>query len=84
MTTLLQGQMMEVPLTVSSLIAHAARHFGSTEIVSRRIEGDLHRYTIATAKKRCETTRSGALMDWHRAGRANRDPRMERLPASGR
>ncbi|MGF6955817.1 hypothetical protein [Paraburkholderia youngii] len=37
MTTPLLGQMMDVPLTVSSLLAHAARHFGSTEIVSRRI-----------------------------------------------
>ena len=45
MTTPLLGQMMDVPLTVSSLLAHAARHFGDTEIVSRRIEGDVHRYT---------------------------------------
>jgi fatty-acyl-CoA synthase len=37
--------MMDVPLNVSSLIAHAARHFASTEIVSRRTEGDVHRYT---------------------------------------
>ena len=51
MTTPLLGQMMDVPLTVSSLIAHAARHFGSTEIVSRRIEGDMHRYTY----RDCET-----------------------------
>ena len=29
MTTPLLGQMMDVPLTVSSLLAHAARHFGS-------------------------------------------------------
>ena len=33
MTTPLLGQMMDVPLTVSSLLAHAARHFGDTEIV---------------------------------------------------
>ncbi|CAH2892013.1 MAG: 3-methylmercaptopropionyl-CoA ligase (EC of DmdB2 type [uncultured Paraburkholderia sp.] len=41
MTMPLLGQMMDVPLTVSSLLAHAARHFGSAEIVSRRIEGDI-------------------------------------------
>ena len=51
MTAPLLGQMMDVPLTVSSLLAHAARHHGETEIVSRRIEGDLHRYTY----RECET-----------------------------
>ena len=51
MTAPLLGHMMDVPLLVSSLIAHAARHHGSTEIVSRRIEGDLHRYTY----RDCET-----------------------------
>jgi fatty-acyl-CoA synthase len=54
MTTPLLGQMMDVPLTVSSLLAHAARHFGSTEIVSRRIEGDLHRYTYRDCEKRAK------------------------------
>jgi len=54
MTTPLLGQMMDVPLTVSSLLAHAARHFGSTEIVSRRIEGDLHRYTYRDCEQRAK------------------------------
>ncbi|HUG23399.1 3-(methylthio)propionyl-CoA ligase [Piscinibacter sp.] len=39
----LMGQMMQMPLMISSLIVHAARHFGDTEIVSKRAEGDLHR-----------------------------------------
>lgn len=54
MTTPLLGQMMDVPLTVSSLIAHAARHFGGVEIVSRRIEGDMHRYTYRDCEKRAK------------------------------
>jgi acyl-CoA synthetase (AMP-forming)/AMP-acid ligase II len=54
MTTPLLGQMMDVPLTVSSLLAHAARHFGHTEIVSRRIEGDVHRYTYRDCEKRAK------------------------------
>ncbi|WP_233829955.1 3-(methylthio)propionyl-CoA ligase [Paraburkholderia sp. ZP32-5] len=54
MTTPLLGQMMDVPLNVSSLLAHAARHFGSTEIVSRRIEGDLHRYTYRDCEQRAK------------------------------
>lgn len=33
----LLGQMMDVPLLVSSLIVHAARHHGNAQIVSRRI-----------------------------------------------
>ena len=30
---------------ISSLIEFAARHHGDGEIVSRRVEGDIHRYT---------------------------------------
>lgn len=41
----LMGQMMQMPLMISSLIVHAARHFPDTEIVSKRAEGDLHRTT---------------------------------------
>jgi fatty-acyl-CoA synthase len=54
MTTPLLGQMMDVPLTVSSLLAHASRHFGTTEIVSKRIEGDVHRYTYRDCEKRAK------------------------------
>ncbi len=39
------GNMMEQPLLVSSLLRHVERHHGTQEIVSRRIEGDIHRYT---------------------------------------
>jgi 3-(methylthio)propionyl---CoA ligase len=38
------GLMQNQPLLISSLIAHAERHHGDVEIVSRRVEGDLHRY----------------------------------------
>ena len=54
MTMPLLGQMMDVPLTVSSLLAHAARHFGTAEIVSRRIEGDIHRYTYRDCERRAK------------------------------
>ena len=39
------GLMQDQPLLISSLLAHAQRHHGDTEIVSRRVEGDIHRYT---------------------------------------
>ncbi len=41
----MQGLMMDMPLLVSNLLRHAARHFPDVEIVSRRVEGDIHRYT---------------------------------------
>src|SRR3954454_4716906 len=39
------GQMMSQPLLISSIIKQADRYFGRNEIVSRRVEGDIHRYT---------------------------------------
>ncbi|OWT54856.1 long-chain fatty acid--CoA ligase [Candidimonas nitroreducens] len=38
------GLMQGHPLLISLLLVHAERHHGDGEIVSRRIEGDLHRY----------------------------------------
>jgi 3-(methylthio)propionyl---CoA ligase len=46
------GLMQDQPLLVSSLIEFAARHHADAEIVSRRVEGDLHRYTYADAAAR--------------------------------
>ncbi len=46
------GQMMSLPLLVSSLIRHADRWHGDTEVVSRRTEGDIHRYTYSEAHRR--------------------------------
>jgi len=46
------GQMMQMPLLISSLIRHAARHAGDTEIVSKRVEGDVHRTTWAGIEER--------------------------------
>ncbi len=48
----LMGQMMNQPLLISSIIEFAARHFGNNEIVSRRVEGDLHRYTYRECEQR--------------------------------
>lgn len=46
------GLMQEQPLLISDLIEHAARHHGEVEIVSRRVEGDIHRSTYAQAAQR--------------------------------
>ena len=39
------GQMMQQPLLISSLLVHAERHHPEQEVVSRRVEGDIHRTT---------------------------------------
>src|SRR3989475_9316575 len=48
----MRAQMMDMPLLVSSIIVHADRSHGDAEIVSRAVEGPLHRYTSAEAHKR--------------------------------
>jgi len=46
------GLMQDHPLLISSLIEFAGRHHHEAEIVSRRVEGDIHRYTYADVAKR--------------------------------
>jgi fatty-acyl-CoA synthase len=46
--------MQDRPLLISQLIEHAANNHGDTEIVSRRVEGDIHRYTYAEARIRAK------------------------------
>ncbi|MFZ6772517.1 3-(methylthio)propionyl-CoA ligase [Undibacterium sp. SXout7W] len=48
----LMGQMMSKPMLISSLIEHADRYFGNNEIVSRRVEGDIHRYNYHECHQR--------------------------------
>ena len=46
------GLMQNQPLLISSLIEFADRHHGDAEVVSRRVEGDLHRYTYQEVARR--------------------------------
>ena len=46
------GLMQQQPLLISSLLIHAERHHGEQEIVSRRVEGDIHRCTYAELASR--------------------------------
>ncbi|MSP95865.1 MAG: fatty-acid--CoA ligase [Betaproteobacteria bacterium] len=48
----MNGLMMDMPMLISDLIRHADRHHGDTEIVSKRVEGDFHRYTYREAHSR--------------------------------
>jgi acyl-CoA synthetase (AMP-forming)/AMP-acid ligase II len=73
----LMGQMMHMPLMISSLLQHAARHNGDVEIVSKRVEGDMHRTNwneielrsrkLAQALKRlgCEPGDRVATLAWN-------------------
>jgi acyl-CoA synthetase (AMP-forming)/AMP-acid ligase II len=41
----MNGLMMQQSLLISSLLRHAERHHSQQLVVSRRVEGDIHRYT---------------------------------------
>ena len=48
----MNGLMMDQPLLISTLLTHAERHHGEQQIVSRRVEGDVHRYTFREMAER--------------------------------
>jgi fatty-acyl-CoA synthase len=53
------GLMQEQPLLISGLIEFAERHHHDAAIVSRRVEGDIHRYTYAEAARRARRVARG-------------------------
>ena len=55
----MRGQMMDMPLLVSSLIAHADRNHGDVEIVSRSVEGPIHRTNYSQAHARAKRVAQG-------------------------
>jgi len=55
------GQMMAQPLLISDLIEYAARHYGQQEIISLRMEGDIHHCTYADTLKRCKQLANALL-----------------------
>src|SRR5579862_4472717 len=48
----MRGLMSERPLLISGILGHAALYHADTEIVTRTIEGPIHRYTYAEAEPR--------------------------------
>jgi fatty-acyl-CoA synthase len=49
----MHGLMMDMPLLISDLIRHAARHHASGAVVSKKVEdGSIHRYTYREAHAR--------------------------------
>ena len=52
METNLNGLMMQMPLLISSLLIHAERNHPTQQIVSRRVEGDIHKMTYRDLAQR--------------------------------
>ena len=48
----MRGLMQSQPLLISDLLTFAERFHGKVDIVSRRVEGDIHRYTFRDAARR--------------------------------
>ncbi|MBY0422235.1 MAG: long-chain fatty acid--CoA ligase [Parvularculaceae bacterium] len=58
----MRGQMMDRPLLTTEILKHAVRSYRTLEIVTRTVEGPIHRYTVADAYKRiCRL--ANALLD---------------------
>ncbi|WP_439613365.1 3-(methylthio)propionyl-CoA ligase [Reyranella sp.] len=55
------GLMQDRPLLISQLIEHAALNHGDTEIVSRTVEGPIHRYTYRDANVRAKKVAEALL-----------------------
>jgi acyl-CoA synthetase (AMP-forming)/AMP-acid ligase II len=64
------GLMMDLPLLVSDLIQFADRNHGDTEIVSKTVEGTIHRYTYHDAHARAR--RAAKALQAHGIGLSDR------------
>ena len=50
----MRGLMMDMPLLITPIIQYAADYHGDTEIVSRSVEGPIHRYTYGESYGRIQ------------------------------
>ena len=76
------GLMQQRPLLISSLLDYAERYHAGTEIVSRSVEGPIHRSTWGRIAIARETGRQRPAPVGRRAERAHRHPGLE--PQSSR
>ena len=67
---MISGLMQDKPLLISDLIEFAAQYHGGTEVISRRVEGDIHRSTWAQVAARARQV-AHALDGW-RIGQGSR------------
>ena len=64
----MRGRMMQAPLLVSSLIEHAGDVYPDQEIVTRTVEGPIHRYTWSDARARARRLGSALVTQGIREG----------------
>ena len=60
----MQGLMQDWPLLVHKVIEHANNHHADQEVVSRAVEGGIHRYTygeLYKRSKRCANAHPGGV-----------------------
>ena len=50
----MHGLMQEIPLMISSLIRYAARYHGDRQVISRTVEGPIHRYSYQECERRAK------------------------------
>jgi fatty-acyl-CoA synthase len=66
----MMGLMMDRPLLTTEILKHAVRNYRNTEIVTRTVEGPMHRYTIGDSAKRiCRLANALAKMGVKRGDR---------------
>jgi fatty-acyl-CoA synthase len=61
MADYLAGNMMPTDLLIPDLLEYAAAHHGDAEIISRRQEGDIHRYDYRTVLRRSKRLANALL-----------------------
>ena len=76
------GRMQEWPLLMHKVIDFAAIQFPEQEVVSRTVEGPMHRHELSRHSRAGAEGRQKARPRRDQARRPGRDARLERLPAS--
>ena len=72
------GQMMHRPLSIIEILRFGAETHKTSEIVSVRTEGDIHRY-LTQRLTDAWSTGPCAAKTWLQAGRSHRNPCVERV-----
>jgi fatty-acyl-CoA synthase len=72
----MQGLMMDWPLTLPSLLEHAALYHPDQQVVARTLEGPIHRYGYAQALARTKRLANALLALGVKPG--DRSPRSHR------
>ena len=79
----MQGLMQDWPLLVPSILEHANINHPEQEVVTRSVEGPIHRYRYADLYTRSQALRQGAHEARRARGRRGRDAGLEHPPAHG-